>query len=49
MSTPSYDEVVKNLTGSGALFEVVHETIAGREQKVFKSRERSLSRFFHPS
>jgi long-chain acyl-CoA synthetase len=38
----TYDEVLKQLTGPGAPFEVVTETVAGRPQKNFKNRERSL-------
>jgi steroid-24-oyl-CoA synthetase len=37
-----YDEVVRNLTGPGAPFEVVVETVGGRPMKTFKNRERSL-------
>jgi long-chain acyl-CoA synthetase len=38
----TYAEVVKQLTGPGAPFEVVTETVGGRPQKNFKNRERSL-------
>ncbi|HKA14505.1 MAG TPA: class I adenylate-forming enzyme family protein [Myxococcota bacterium] len=40
--THKYDEVVRNLTGPGAPFEVVTETVRGRAMKTFKNRERSL-------
>jgi acyl-CoA synthetase (AMP-forming)/AMP-acid ligase II len=39
---PSYSEVVAQLTGAGAPFEVVTETVAGRPQKNWKNRERSM-------
>jgi steroid-24-oyl-CoA synthetase len=39
---PSYSEVVAQLTGPGAPFEVVTETVAGRPQKNWKNRERSM-------
>jgi long-chain acyl-CoA synthetase len=38
----TYAEVLKQLTGPGAPFEVVTETVAGRPQRNFKNRERSL-------
>jgi long-chain acyl-CoA synthetase len=38
----TYEEVLKQLTGPGAPFEVVTETVAGRPQRNFKNRERSL-------
>jgi long-chain acyl-CoA synthetase len=40
--TQRYDEVARGLTGPGAPFEVVVETIQGRPTKTFKQRERSL-------
>jgi long-chain acyl-CoA synthetase len=40
--TERYDEVVRGLTGPGAPFEVVSETVQGRPMKTFKNRERSL-------
>ena len=39
---PTYPEVVAQLTGAGAPFEVVTETVAGRAQKNWKNRERSM-------
>ena len=42
MSAPSYEDLAANLTGPGAPFEVVTETIGGRPQRVFKNRERTL-------
>jgi long-chain acyl-CoA synthetase len=39
---PTYEEVVSNLTGPGAPFEVVTETIADRPMKTFKNREHSI-------
>jgi long-chain acyl-CoA synthetase len=40
--TQQYDDVVRGLTGPGAPFEVVTETVRGRPMKMFKNRERSL-------
>ena len=39
---PTHEEVVANLTGPDAPFEVVTETIGGRATKIFKNRERSI-------
>jgi len=39
---PTYAEVVAQLTGPGAPFEVVTETVAGRPQKNWKHREHSM-------
>ncbi len=39
---PSYEEVVASLTGPGAPFEIVTETVYGRPVKIFKTRERSM-------
>ena len=39
---PSYSEVVAQLTGPGAPFEVVTETVGGRPQKNWKNREASM-------
>jgi acyl-CoA synthetase (AMP-forming)/AMP-acid ligase II len=39
---PSYPEVVAQLTGAGAPFEIVTETVGGRPQKNWKNRERSM-------
>jgi long-chain acyl-CoA synthetase len=38
----SYEQVVEQLTGPGAPFELVTETVDGRPQRNFKNRERSL-------
>jgi long-chain acyl-CoA synthetase len=38
----TWDEVVAQLTGPGAPFEVVVETVAGRPMRNWKNRERSL-------
>jgi long-chain acyl-CoA synthetase len=42
MSSPSYEEMVADLTGEGSPFEIAEETIGGRKQKIWKNRERSL-------
>jgi long-chain acyl-CoA synthetase len=39
---PSYQDVVRQLTGPGAPFEIVSETIDGRPQRNWKNRERSI-------
>jgi long-chain acyl-CoA synthetase len=39
---PSYEQVVAQLTGPGAPFEIVTETVGGRAQKNWKNRERSM-------
>ena len=39
---PTYAEVVAQLTGPGAPFEIVTETVAGRPMKNWKNRERSM-------
>ncbi len=39
---PSYQDVVTQLTGAGAPFEVVTETANGRPQRNWKHRERSI-------
>ena len=39
---PTYEEVVAQLTGPGAPFEIVTETVDGRPQKNWKNRERSM-------
>lgn len=41
-ATPSYEEVVAGLTGPGAPFEIVSETILGRAARTFAKRERSI-------
>jgi hypothetical protein len=41
---PTYAEVVAQLTGPGAPFEVVTETVAGRPQKNWKHREQENAR-----
>ena len=38
----TYDQVVAQLTGKGAPFEMVEETVLGRPMRNFKNRERSL-------
>ena len=40
--TQKYGELARNLTASGAPFEVITETVRGRPMKTFKNRERSL-------
>ncbi len=40
--TQRYEDVVRGLTGPGAPFEVITETVRGRAMKMFKNRERSL-------
>ncbi|RIL01338.1 MAG: fatty acid--CoA ligase [Proteobacteria bacterium] len=39
---PSYEQVVAQLTGPGAPFEIVTETVDGRPMKNWKNRERSM-------
>ena len=39
---PTYAEVTAQLTGAGAPFEIVTETVAGRPMKNWKNRERSM-------
>ena len=39
---PSYTDVVAQLTGPGAPFEIVTETVDGRPMKNWKHRERSM-------
>ncbi len=39
---PTYAEVTAQLTGPGAPFEIVTETVAGRPMKNWKNRERSM-------
>ena len=39
---PSYEEVVSGLTGPGAPFEVVTESVRGRAMRNFKNREKSM-------
>ena len=38
----SYADAVKNLTGPGAPFEIVEETVRGLPMRTFKNREKSL-------
>jgi long-chain acyl-CoA synthetase len=38
----SYEEAVRNLTGAGAPFEIVTETIRGLPMRTFKNREKSM-------
>ncbi len=38
----TYDEAAAQLTGPGAPFEMVEESVQGRAMRVFKNRERSL-------
>jgi len=40
--TQSYTEIAANLTGPGAPFEIVRETVGGRPMRCFRQRERSL-------
>ncbi len=42
MAEPTYDQVVAGLTGAGAPFEIVTETVRGHAMRVFKNRERSM-------
>ena len=39
---PTYNDVVAQLTGPGAPFEIVTESVAGRPMKNWKNRERSM-------
>ncbi|MCU0669452.1 MAG: AMP-binding protein, partial [Myxococcota bacterium] len=39
---PTYEQVVAQLTGPGAPFEIVTESVEGRPQKNWKNRERSM-------
>jgi long-chain acyl-CoA synthetase len=39
---PTYEQVVAQLTGPGAPFEIVTESVDGRPQKNWKNRERSM-------
>src|SRR5262245_15518350 len=39
---PSYEQVVAQLTGPNAPFEIVTETVGDRPQKNWKNRERSM-------
>lgn len=39
---PTYEQVVAQLTGPGAPFEIVTETVDGRPMKNWKNRERSM-------
>ena len=38
----SYSEAVHNLTGAGAPFELITETVRGLPMRIFKNREKSL-------
>lgn len=44
---PTYAEVTAQLTGAGAPFEIVTETVGGRPMKNWKNRERSMREKVH--
>jgi long-chain acyl-CoA synthetase len=42
MPDPTHEQIVAGLTGPGAPFEIVTETVRGLPMRVFKNRERSM-------